>query len=90
MTYASTGTTLLPLAAYTDLFNVTDVVNFFNVTMTEIGPVNIFMIVYFVTAVIQYSGIILTLWFIYKDFFKDKRDRMNIDPASDERSDNGI
>ena len=77
MTYASTGTTLLPLATYTNLFNVTDVVNFFNLTMTKIGPINIFMIIYFITAVIQYSGIILTLWFIYNDYFKKSNDNKN-------------
>lgn len=73
MTYASTGTTLLPLAVYTNMFSVTDVVNFFNMTMTEvIGPINIFMIIYFITAVIQYSGIVLTLWYIYNDHFRKK------------------
>ena len=85
MTYASTGTTLLPLATYTDMLNVTDVVNFFNLTMTEIGPVNIFMIIYFITAVIQYSGIILTLWFIYNDYFKkgNNDERIPVDIESD-------
>ena len=85
MTYASTGTTLLPLATYTNMFNVTDVVNFFNLTITEIGPVNIFMIIYFITAVIQYSGIILTLWFIYNDYFKkgNNDERIPIDIESD-------
>ena len=78
MTYASTGTTLLPLATYTDLFNVKDVVNFFNLTMTEIGPVNVFMIIYFLTAVVQYSGIILTLWFIYQDHFRKKNNEDNV------------
>ena len=85
MTYASTGTTLLPLAAYTDMFSVTDVVNFFELTMIQIGPVNIFMIIYFITAVIQYSGIILTLWFIYSDHFKNRniKDCMLSDIESD-------
>ena len=73
MTYASTGTTLLPLAVYTDIFSVTDVVNFFNMTVKEIiGPINTFMIIYFITAVIQYSGIVLTLWYIYNDHFRKK------------------
>ena len=81
MTYASTGTTLLPLAEYTDMFRVSDVVNFFNLTMTQIGPVNIFMIIYFITAVIQYSGIILTLWFIYKDYFKKSDNENNTNPT---------
>ena len=70
MTYASTSTTLLPLAVYTGMFNVTDLVNFFNVTVEPIGPINLFMIIYFITAVIQYLGIILTLWYIYNDHFR--------------------
>ena len=36
------------------------------------------MIIYFITAVIQYSGIILTLWFIYKDYFKKGNDNGSI------------
>ena len=77
MTYASTGTTLLPLATYTDMFSVTDVVNFFELTIIQVGPVNIFMIIYFITAVIQYSGVILTLWFIYNDHFRKRKDEGN-------------
>lgn len=78
MTYASNGTTLLPLAVFTDLFSVTDVVNFFNTTVTVIiGPITIFMVIYFITAVIQYSGIILTLWYIYSDHFRKNKGKSN-------------
>ena len=78
MTYASTTTSLLPLAVYTDMFSVTDMVDFFNMTVKEIiGPINTFMIIYFITAVIQYSGIVLTLWYIYNDHFRKKDNNPN-------------
>ncbi len=85
MTYASTGTTLFPLAVYTDMFSVTDVVNFFNMTVTEIiGPINGFMIFYFITAVIQYSGIVLTLWYIYNDQFRKNNNEQSSSTESND------
>ncbi len=87
MTYASTGTTLLPLAVYTNMFNVTDVVNFFNMTVTEIiGPINGFMIIYFITAIVQYLGIVLALWYIYNDHFRKNNNRQE----SSTKNDNNI
>ena len=88
MTYASTGTTLLPLAVYTNMFNVTDVVNFFNMTVTEIiGPINGFMIIYFITAVVQYSGIVLTLWYIYNDHFRKNNNKQESSTENDNNID---
>lgn len=88
MTYASNGTTLLPLAVYTDMFSVTDVMNFFNMTVKEIiGPINIFMIIYFLTAVIQYSGIVLTLWYIYNDHFKKDKNKSNDSKEPNDKTD---
>ena len=87
MTYASTSTTLLPLAVYAGMFNVTDLVNFFNVTVEPIGPINLFMIIYFITAVIQYLGIVLTLWYIYNDHFrKTPKAAVNTDDSDPEDS----
>ncbi len=80
MTYASTTTTLLPLAVFANMFNVTDLVNFFNVTVEPIGPINLFMIIYFITAVVQYSGIVLTLWYIYNDHFKKRHNNTEQPP----------
>lgn len=70
MTYSSLTATLLPLGVYIDFPSLDWIIYVFNIITT--GPVSIFMIMFSISAIIQYVGVAIALWIIYNRHYKEQ------------------
>lgn len=75
MTYSSLTATLLPLGVYIDFPSLDWIIHVFNMITT--GPVSIFMIMFSISAIIQYVGVVLALWIIYNRHYREHKKDSN-------------
>lgn len=74
MVFVTNGALLLPLGVYSNLFGVDTAMAIFQAFQTQIGPLSIMWILYILSGVIQYLGVLSVLWFVYKDEMEKRGD----------------